>query len=929
MKLWQKLSVMTVLVLLLTTGLSGAVVLWHSVHYNEERIVESYERQMHSVALTLEGELRNSAVEAYSEVTKNSYLNFLVRKYGAEQFILLHGDEVICNGTPFELIEPEMGRFQNSAERSLIQKSGMLHVLVAGEHIYVDEGDPYTLLLVKDISAVYTDIRKQAALFAILYSVGAVLAVIAIFYFTKKILEPLRKLKSAAEELQAGKLACRAEVKTRDEIGVVAEAFNSMAERIEAQVTELSEVAEQRRQMLGSLAHEMKTPMTSIIGYTDTLLHVNMKQEQRERALFHIHEESRRLERLGSKLMSLIGLYDNDSICLEKTDMKLLFARAAELVKQSLDQKEIRLQVECRMEEQLVDGDLMESLLVNLIDNGIKASEAGGTIFLEGKGNTVTVRDQGCGIAAKEVDRVTEAFYMVDKARSRKAGGCGLGLSLCSRIAQLHGAKLLIESEEGRGTSVSLHFPLAEAKKSEAVAWRKKSLLLGLTCIVLSGCGSADAVVVPRGSAGRDVAVVQETTGGIQDQVQAPDVWKTEVLDDRIKVRVDAKVTVPDAEGFKLQKVTGRTFSQEEYEAVNRVLFNGEGEWLYTKEQTKAEGAPGWTKEEIDAQIAALEEKLASGEEGKTVLGDRVLSYEEAIETWKKERDTASALYDWERISFEDALRGEADELFFNDRTGYVRVGEEEYYIHLCNDLYRDPAWRDICFEVFSAEEHAGYRANLSLAEQEALKTLLQADPQELTAQAEALVKALGLEEYRVFGGEFVDMGVPNTPRQVIPGYLVHFTRMVDGIAVNYGNDNRSWLPEPGIHWEEERLDVLYYDGGFAGLIRKNPYEVRADGECCLELLSFEQIQDIFLKMMPKKYEGLSGSNGQPVEFDITEIRLGYMRSWEEEASAEAALIPVWNFYGTRTLSGDLYDIKQSFYPWLTINAMDGTVIER
>lgn len=80
---------------------------------------------------------------------------------------------------------------------------------------------------------------------------------------------------------------------------------------------------------------------------------------------------------------------------------------------------------------------------------------------------------------------------------------------------------------------------------------------------------------------------------------------------------------------------------------------------------------------------------------------------------------------------------------------------------------------------------------------------------------------------------------------------------------------------------------------------------------------------------MPKKYEGLSGSDGQPVEFDITEIRLGYMRSWEEEASAEAALIPVWDFYGTRTLSGDLYDIKRSFYPWLTINAMDGTVIER
>ena len=73
--------------------------------------------------------------------------------------------------------------------------------------------------------------------------------------------------------------------------------------------------------------------------------------------------------------------------------------------------------------------------------------------------NRITVKDQGCGIPGEEIRRVTEAFYMVDKARSRKEGGCGLGLSLCVRIAQLHGARLCIESKVGKGTAVSVIFP--------------------------------------------------------------------------------------------------------------------------------------------------------------------------------------------------------------------------------------------------------------------------------------------------------------------------------------------------------------------------------------------------------------------------------------------------------------------------------------
>lgn len=104
------------------------------------------------------------------------------------------------------------------------------------------------------------------------------------------------------------------------------------------------------------------------------------------------------------------------------------------------------------------DSDLLESLLINLIDNAAKASAPGSVVWLVGKKNEITVEDEGFGIPDEEIARVTEAFYMVDKARSRKAGGCGLGLALCSRIAKLHGARLVIESRQGEGTTVRVQF---------------------------------------------------------------------------------------------------------------------------------------------------------------------------------------------------------------------------------------------------------------------------------------------------------------------------------------------------------------------------------------------------------------------------------------------------------------------------------------
>lgn len=458
MKLWIKLALTTVLVLLAATLLTGAAVIYQSLMYNQQKTMESGREQLSSTAYALARELENGPLKGYSEVTRNSYINYTMKKFGASKYILIENEKVLCNMTPFELVNPSDERWRQEGSYSIIQKSGEQYILIGGQVVPVSGTNSYILVLVEDISGLYKDRNRQMIFGLWILADAAALAMLLIFLLTRRILKPLRELQKAAMDISEGELGRRADVHTRDEIGIVARAFNRMAERIESQVTQLSRVSEQRRQMLGSLTHELKTPMTSIIGYSDTLLHVNVKKEQQTRALWHIKEECSRLERLSSKLMKLIGLYENDSISMEEVSMEELFEQAARMEKYHLEQMGITLEVTCSMGKRRVDRDLFESLLINLIDNGAKASKEGDKIFLEGEGNRITVRDRGCGIPEEEISRVTEAFYMVDKARSRKVGGCGLGLALCVMIAQLHGARLEIESRVGEGTAVSVIF---------------------------------------------------------------------------------------------------------------------------------------------------------------------------------------------------------------------------------------------------------------------------------------------------------------------------------------------------------------------------------------------------------------------------------------------------------------------------------------
>ncbi|HPY95121.1 MAG TPA: HAMP domain-containing sensor histidine kinase, partial [Clostridia bacterium] len=256
-----------------------------------------------------------------------------------------------------------------------------------------------------------------------------------------------------------GDYTARAPVFRReDEVGQVALRFNEMASAIKEHIGKLEDRERAQRQFIADMAHEMKTPLTAIIGFSDLLRRHEMDGEGRQAALTAIASQGERLERLSLKLLSLSRLEGGTLPEMKQVKAAALFEQAGQALEPLLQAREVTLEVTERGQAFTCDPDLMASLLQNLLQNAVQASAPGHTVFLTAEDGGFTVRDEGQGIPREHLPRVKEPFYMADSSRSRAQGGAGLGLALCARIAELHQAQLQIDSEAGKGTTVQVRF---------------------------------------------------------------------------------------------------------------------------------------------------------------------------------------------------------------------------------------------------------------------------------------------------------------------------------------------------------------------------------------------------------------------------------------------------------------------------------------
>jgi two-component system, OmpR family, phosphate regulon sensor histidine kinase PhoR len=249
---------------------------------------------------------------------------------------------------------------------------------------------------------------------------------------------------------------------TGDEVGVV---------MVLHDVTELRRLEQVRTEFIANVSHEVRTPLTAIQGYLETLLSGALEEPEHARRFLEI--VFRHTERLGRLLNDLTDLSNIElgkvSLRLAPTSLSETVESVLAIIRPKADSGDVTLTSEVPRDLPLVraDHDRLAQILINLVDNGVKYTPRGGqvTVRARSEGPTmvaVTVADTGVGIPRVDLPRVTERFYRVDKARSRELGGTGLGLAIVKHLVLAHGGELTVESEFGQGTAVCFTLPEAE-----------------------------------------------------------------------------------------------------------------------------------------------------------------------------------------------------------------------------------------------------------------------------------------------------------------------------------------------------------------------------------------------------------------------------------------------------------------------------------
>ena len=234
-------------------------------------------------------------------------------------------------------------------------------------------------------------------------------------------------------------------------------------------VTQLRRLENMRRDFAASVSHEIKTPLTAIKGFVETLCSGDLDDRAEVRRFLEIIDKHvNRLAAIIDDLMQLSRIEQDDEIQqigLERARIDEVLQAALDICSESIRSKQIDIHLDCETDlSGCIDATLLEQAAVNLLDNAIKYSPEKSTIRIEARNREGEIQirfiDQGMGIARKHLPRLFERFYRVDKARSRKVGGTGLGLAIVKHIASAHGGTVSVESELGKGSTFTLHLPV-------------------------------------------------------------------------------------------------------------------------------------------------------------------------------------------------------------------------------------------------------------------------------------------------------------------------------------------------------------------------------------------------------------------------------------------------------------------------------------
>ncbi len=381
-----------------------------------------------------------------------------------EEIIIWNSSKELVYGKPPKTAENSLlDKVTETAKVYAVLKNGEryeLHIISCA-NIY-NEYTNYYIETISDFTGVYKQRKDMIQLYHFIMIFLLIICGVVCMVISYALTNRIRILSRTARKIAKGDMGVRAEVAGRDEIAMLAEDFNTMADSLNDKMYQIEQHAKNQEAFTSAFAHELKTPLTAIIGYAEILSSMNLDHEEMIKASGYIYSQGRRLESLSYKLMELFFVREQQ-LEFHNISASYLLQCVFDLVEIGLMNKDIKLIRNFQKGYIYGEKDLLISLFANVIDNARKASEAGTKIYFTGKQSEdcykVIIRDEGKGIPESEIEHLQEAFYMVDKSRARKEGGAGLGMTLCREIVNVHGAKWEIKSKVGKGTTVTILFP--------------------------------------------------------------------------------------------------------------------------------------------------------------------------------------------------------------------------------------------------------------------------------------------------------------------------------------------------------------------------------------------------------------------------------------------------------------------------------------
>lgn len=465
MRFWQKNCIINIIILGLLFNISSFLFLDHIFQMNLKREINRALLEHKNMYISLKAMDQNIWIDL---VGNKSYEEFLIGRWIGNfeektiNFEILNEDkDLIAGNFDFGNLSKrkELKALKLNRRNYIIREVDKKTYIFVSSNIIL-KNRQYIFSCAKNIQSLYDENFSQI-LFLLKMNIAITIILVGMTYISSKyLMRPIKALIESSTEISKGSFENQIEVVTSDELGILTKNFNKMSNSLKINFLKMQEMINERERFIRNFTHEIKTPLTSIIGYSDFLRRIEYDQKNFSKSLEYIYNEGKRLELLRSKMMDLI-LSENNKAELELGSVKEKIEIAIDSMRLVLKEKDIQIEIIGFDFEIKMEKNLFVTMITNIIDNSIRASDNHSKIVVKLIKNErkIEIIDYGIGIERSKLAKIKEPFFVGDASRKKKDnGGFGLGLSIVEQIVRIHFAKIEIESEINKGTSIRILF---------------------------------------------------------------------------------------------------------------------------------------------------------------------------------------------------------------------------------------------------------------------------------------------------------------------------------------------------------------------------------------------------------------------------------------------------------------------------------------